>query len=124
MRSASSPPITVMAVASAVAVANLYYNQPMLADMARTFSVSAHEIGLAATATQAGYAAGMPLFVPLGDSVERRRLVTVLFLLVAGSLVGAAVSPNLTVLVRSGSSARCVRRVLSSRRSLKLAQPQ
>jgi predicted MFS family arabinose efflux permease len=99
MRSASSPPITAMAVASAVAVANIYYNQPMLADMARTFGVSAHEIGLAATATQVGYAAGMPLFVPLGDLVERRKLVTGLFLLVAVSLVGAAVSPDLTLLV-------------------------
>jgi predicted MFS family arabinose efflux permease len=99
MKSASSPPITAMAVASAVAVANIYYNQPMLADMARTFNASAHQIGLAATATQVGYAAGMPLFLPLGDLVERRKLVTILFLLVAGSLVGAAVSPSLAVLV-------------------------
>jgi predicted MFS family arabinose efflux permease len=99
MKSVSAPPITIMAIASAVAVANLYYNQPMLADMAHTFGASAHAIGLVATATQVGYAAGMPLFVPLGDLTERRRLVTVLFLLVAGSLVGAAVAPNLTVLV-------------------------
>ena len=88
-----------MAIASAVAVANIYYNQPMLADMARTFGASAHEIGLAATATQVGYATGMPFFVPLGDLVERRKLVTGLFLLVAGALVGAAASPSLTVLV-------------------------
>ena len=99
MRVASSPPIVVMAVASAVAVANIYYNQPMLADMARTLGVPVHEIGLAAPATPGGYAAGMPLFVPLGDLVERRKLVTGLFLLVAVSLVGAAVSPNLAVLV-------------------------
>ena len=99
MSSVSSSLIGTMAVASAVAVANIYYNQPMLADMARTFGVSAHEIGLVATATQVGYAAGMPLFVPLGDLVERRSLVTVLFLLVAGSLLLAAASPNVTVLI-------------------------
>jgi len=99
MSSVSSSLIRTMAVASAVAVANIYYNQPMLADMARTFGVSAHEIGLVATATQVGYAAGMPLFVPLGDLVERRSLVTVLFLLVAGSLLLAAASPNVTVLI-------------------------
>lgn len=91
--------IWIMAVAAAVAVANLYYNQPMLADMARSFGVSVHEIGLVATATQVGYAAGMPLFVPLGDILERRGLVAGLFLLVAGSLAMAAAAPNLTVLV-------------------------
>jgi predicted MFS family arabinose efflux permease len=100
MSSSVSPSlITTMAVASAVAVANLYYNQPMLADMARTFRVSPHEIGLAATATQVGYAAGMPLFVPLGDLIERRALTVALFLLVALSLLAAALSPSLIVLV-------------------------
>ena len=99
MSSASPSLIRIMAVASAVAVANIYYNQPMLADMARTFGVSAHEIGWVATATQVGYAAGMPLFVPLGDLIERRTLTVGLFLLVAGSLLAVAASPNLIVLV-------------------------
>ncbi len=99
MSSVSSSLVATMAVASAVAVANIYYNQPMLADMARTFGVSAHEIGWVATATQVGYAAGMPLFVPLGDLMERRSLVAGLFLLVAASLLAAAVSPNLAVLI-------------------------
>jgi predicted MFS family arabinose efflux permease len=50
----------------------------MLADMARTFRVGTHEIGLVATATQVGDALWMPLFVPLGDYTERRRLVRLL----------------------------------------------
>lgn len=91
--------LLIMTTASAVAVANLYYNQPMLADMARSLRVNAHQIGLVATFTQAGYALGMPLFVPLGDFVERRRLVVLLFLAVAVALIGAAVSPNLASLV-------------------------
>ncbi|HYX53900.1 MAG TPA: MFS transporter, partial [Candidatus Limnocylindrales bacterium] len=86
-------------VASAVAVANLYYNQPMLAAMARTFHADAHGIGLVATFTQAGYALGMPIFIPLGDLVERRRLVVSLFMAVALALAGAALAPNLTLLV-------------------------
>ena len=48
-------------------MANIYYNQPMLADMAATFHVPAHKIGYVATATQIGYAAGMPLFIPAGQ---------------------------------------------------------
>ena len=55
-----------MAAACAVAVANIYYNQPMLADMAHSLSVNSHQIGYVATATQLGYAAGMPVFIPLG----------------------------------------------------------
>lgn len=88
-----------LAAASGVAVANIYYNQPMLADIAATLHVPVHRIGYVATATQIGYAAGMPLFIPLGDFVERRRLVVCLFLAVSLALAGAALSPNLLSLV-------------------------
>jgi predicted MFS family arabinose efflux permease len=91
--------ILTMAVASGVAVANAYYNQPMLAEMARTFGSSPHEIGLVATATQIGYGVGMPIFLPLGDLVERRRLIVALFLAVGGALAGAALATNLRWLV-------------------------
>src|SRR5436190_1391851 len=84
-----------MAAASGVAVANLYYNQPMLADIAREFHAGPHEAGLIATATQVGYAARMPLFIPLGDFVNRRTLVVALFAAVALALAGAALSPSL-----------------------------
>jgi predicted MFS family arabinose efflux permease len=88
-----------MSVASGVAVANLYYNQPMLADMARAFHATPRVIGLVATFTQIGYGLGMPVFVPLGDFVERRRLVVGLFICVACALAGAALAPNLTLLL-------------------------
>jgi predicted MFS family arabinose efflux permease len=106
---ATSPPLTLphlsprllwtMTIASAAAVANLYYNQPMLADMMRTLRVTPKEIGLVATFTQVGYALGMPLFIPLADFTERRRLVTILFTVVAFSLLGAAFAPNLVLIV-------------------------
>lgn len=88
-----------LAVASGVAVANIYYNQPMLADIGRDFHAGAHETGLIATFTQIGYAAGMPLFIPLGDFVNRRNLVVTLFAAVACALVAAAASPSLLWLV-------------------------
>jgi predicted MFS family arabinose efflux permease len=88
-----------MAVASGVAVANLYYNQPMLADMARSLHTDSHRIGYVATATQVGYAAGMPLFIPLSDFVERRKLIVCLFVAVAVALGLAAVASTLFWLV-------------------------
>jgi predicted MFS family arabinose efflux permease len=84
-----------MTVASAAAVANIYYNQPLLAEMMRAFHASPHAIGLVATFTQVGYALGLPVFVPFGDFVERRRLVVLLFLAEGCSLIAAALAQNL-----------------------------
>ncbi|MBV8819883.1 MAG: MFS transporter, partial [Acidobacteriaceae bacterium] len=82
-----------------VAVANIYYNQPMLADIGRDLHADPHRTGLIATVTQLGYAAGMPVFIPLGDFVNRRNLVVALFAAVACALAAAALSPNLTWIV-------------------------
>jgi predicted MFS family arabinose efflux permease len=55
-------------------VANIYYVQPLLSMLAGQFHVSAAGIGSVAMLTQLGTAAGMLLFVPLGDTTERRGL--------------------------------------------------
>jgi predicted MFS family arabinose efflux permease len=91
--------IWLLTAAAAVSVANLYYNQPLLPEIARSFHVSAGAAGVVATATQIGYAIGMLLFVPLGDTVERRRLIVTLASVVAVALAAAAASPSLPVLI-------------------------
>ena len=87
--------ILLMAAACGLAVANLYYNQPLLAEMARTFHASAHEVGNVGMVTQIGYAVGMFLFVPMGDMKERRQLITILLGAVTLSLIGVATAQNL-----------------------------
>ncbi len=67
--------IWMMAIASGAAAANLYYNQPLLAIIAQSFQTSEHSVGLIPMLTQIGYAIGIFLLVPLGDLVERRRLI-------------------------------------------------
>lgn len=94
-----APLIWLLTVAGAVSVANLYYNQPLLPEIARSLRVSSGAAGVVATATQIGYAIGMLLFVPLGDVVERRRLIVTLSCLAAAALAVAAASPTLPLLV-------------------------
>ena len=92
-------PLTfMMAAATGIAVANIYYNQPMLGLIERAFPASplTH---LVPTATQLGYAVGLFFLVPLGDLVERRRLIVIQFLMLAAALAAAASVPNALVLV-------------------------
>src|SRR6476646_4335017 len=81
----------VFAAACGLSVANLYYNQPLLADMARTFGVTVRGVGFVPTLSQLGYAAGLLAIVPLGDVLQRRRLVVTLLVVVSAALAGAAV---------------------------------
>ncbi|WP_260871654.1 MFS transporter [Bacillus sp. X1(2014)] len=87
--------ILLMSLACGMAVANLYYNQPLLADMGRTFHATAHQVSNIAMFTQIGYAVGMFLFVPMGDMKERRQLIASLLIAVTISLIGIATAQNL-----------------------------
>jgi predicted MFS family arabinose efflux permease len=86
-------PTVAMAVAAGLGVANLYYNQPLLALMAQTFPFSKIVL-LIPSATQLGYVLGLVLFLPLGDLVDRRKLIVVQFVILAGTLIAAAVAPT------------------------------
>ena len=94
--------IVVLAVACGLMVANLYYAQPLLDDIARAFGVGSGAAGLVATLTQLGYAAGLLFLVPLGDRMDRRRLV---FTTLGGSvaaLLVATVAPSIGALAAAG----------------------
>ncbi len=87
--------VVVMAVATGAVVANLYYAQPLLHQVARTFNVGPAAAAAVITCTQVGYAAGLVLVVPLGDLHPRRRLVVIVYCVAALALVCCALAPDL-----------------------------
>jgi predicted MFS family arabinose efflux permease len=95
-----SPPLTFLfAVAGGVAVGNLYWSQPLLDFIAGDLHASTASAGWLVTATQLGYAAGILLIVPLGDVVDRRRLLPVMMLCASFALVLCAVAPTIGLLL-------------------------
>jgi predicted MFS family arabinose efflux permease len=86
-----------MAIATGVAVANNYYVQPLLEAIRRSFHTGPATAGLIVTAAQIGYAAGLVFLLPLGDLLERRRLVVAMSLVCAGGLVAYSFAPDLGV---------------------------
>src|SRR5581483_468285 len=67
--------VWLLAIACCISVANLYYSQPILADIGRSFHMSVNEAGFIATLGQLGYASGLLFIVPLGDRYNRRTLI-------------------------------------------------
>ena len=87
------------AVAGGTAVGNLYWAQPLLEEIAGSLRVSTGIAGLLVTVTQIGYAVGIFLVVPLGDVLDRRRLIPVVLLASAVALLLAAVAPAFALLL-------------------------
>jgi predicted MFS family arabinose efflux permease len=91
--------VLIMAVACGVAVANIYYNQPLLPLFAKAFNKTNEEVSLISSMVQAAYAIGLIVFVPLGDIVERRRLIIGLLAFNVLALAGAAMAPSFPLLL-------------------------
>lgn len=79
-------------IACGMAVANVYFAQPLLGSIAASLGVAPGLIGIVVTATQFGYALGLVLIVPLGDLVNRKRLVLSQIVLSAIALMVAGMS--------------------------------
>ena len=90
--------IVIMAICTGLIVANIYYNQPLLVLISKSFAIDPGKGGRIAFLTQAGYALGLLFFVPLGDKVERRGQIVGMAAFAVAALVLAALSPNLLCL--------------------------
>src|SRR4051794_86992 len=91
--------VLLLATATGLIVASNYYAQPLLQLLAGVFEVSAGQAGWVVTVAQLAYATGLLLIVPLGDRLERRRLIVGLFVLAAVGLAISASAGDLTQLL-------------------------
>jgi predicted MFS family arabinose efflux permease len=87
------------AVAGGAAVGNLYWAQPLLGTIGSDLDVAQGSTGLLITVTQVGYALGVFFIVPLGDRVDRRRVVPLVMLLSAVALAASAAAPTFPLLL-------------------------
>ncbi|QZI72707.1 MFS transporter [Pseudomonas protegens] len=86
--------VLLFAIACGLAVGNVYYAQPLLDAMARTFDLPPATVGIVITLTQVGYGLGLLLLVPLGDLLNRRRLIVTQTLLSVLALLMVALAPS------------------------------
>ncbi|WP_313502961.1 MFS transporter [Kaistella carnis] len=90
-----------LSVSAGLVVANLYYNQPLLHDIALSLHVKDAEVSNIALSTQIGYALGLLFIIPLGDKVSNLKIIRLNFLILVLSLLGAALSQSLPLLIFS-----------------------
>ena len=87
-QSLSKSQITIMAIAAGVCVANIYYNQPVLKDIAKSLNTTEANVGLISVLAQAGYGFGLFFITPLGDKFNRKKLILGLQGLLIFALLG------------------------------------
>jgi predicted MFS family arabinose efflux permease len=88
-----------LAVAAGVSVATIYFAQPLLVTMGADLGLAPGTVGLFVTVTQAGYGLGLFFLVPLGDRLDRRRLIRWQLVLLAAALLLVGVARNAAMLL-------------------------
>lgn len=86
--------VSLLATATGLIVASLYYAQTLVGPISASTGLSPEAAGLIVTLTQIGYCIGLLFIVPLGDLLENRRLVFTGLIFTSAMLVLAAVSSS------------------------------
>jgi predicted MFS family arabinose efflux permease len=88
--SISRTQLLIMAVTTGTTIANIYYAQPILAQIGAAFGKSAAGVGYLPALSQWGMALGILFIVPLGDMLDRKRLVVALEVVLGLVLIAMA----------------------------------
>jgi predicted MFS family arabinose efflux permease len=89
--------VALLATACGLSVACITLAEPLLDSIADDFGIGHAAAGIITTVTQVGYGLGLLFLVPLGDVVDRRRLVVIHTVLASAALLAIAGAPNVLV---------------------------
>jgi len=79
--------IGLMAVSAGITVANIYYNQPILKEIAADLGSTDSQAGIVSMLSQVGYGLGLFFLTPLGDKINKKKLIISLQLLLIAALL-------------------------------------
>jgi predicted MFS family arabinose efflux permease len=91
--------VALLAAGAGFAVAALYYSQPLLGVLGTDLHATSRELGLVPTATQLGYAIGIALLAPLGDRIDRKRIILIKAVVLALALLASGIAPGITFML-------------------------
>ncbi|MGE8686153.1 MAG: MFS transporter [Achromobacter sp.] len=91
--------IVLLAVGAGLAVASLYYSQPMLGVLGAELNAAPGALGWIPTLTQLGYAFGILLLAPLGDRYDRKRIILAKSIALVAGLLLAGFASNMAVML-------------------------
>lgn len=94
----SSGLLLLLTIAAGITVANLYYSQPLLSDIAYSFKVSQTETGAMFALAMSGYSLGLFFLVPLGDMYAKRNVIISLMWAILCALLFVVLAPNIICL--------------------------
>lgn len=95
----SSSLVFLLAAGGGLAVASIYYSQPMLGALGAEIRVSDQTMGMVPMLTQLGYALGILFLAPLGDRFDRRRIILIKASILTIALLAAGMAPNIHALL-------------------------
>ncbi|OTG90985.1 MFS transporter [Acinetobacter sp. ANC 3813] len=87
--------VLLMALACGLCAGSAYFNQPLIYSIQKSLSITADQAGLAVVLAQAGYGLGLMLLVPLGDLLNKRKLIVSLMVFAALSQILLSFSQNI-----------------------------
>ena len=91
--------VFLMAFAIGITVASNYYAQPLLHSITDDLHIAVKHAGFIIMAAQFSYAIGLLFITPLGDKMERKRLILILMILSTCGLLISATSKSLWMLM-------------------------
>lgn len=94
----SSQFVLLMSVACGLCAGSAYFNQPLIYSIAKSLNITSSQAGFAVVIAQIGYGLGLLLLVPLGDLLNKRKLIVSLMVFAGISQILLSFSSTLSTL--------------------------